>query len=1773
MLYKPIKILLLWSLLFIPILVEAQCAIKVSGQYCVNNAIQFTGNSSASNHKWDMNGQGTVNNQVVALYSFNSSGTKKIVYSCTIGGQTCKDSIDIFINPLPTVKQYQITSSTDPCRPNSNICIRDSSFSTSSLKITWVQLLIDDGQLLRKNNPSTPQDFCFSYRGLSSNNFFVYSEIVDDSGCINKDTLTVTLAKTVIPRPSYTFNINQSCDSTTLTLFDTSSVKLSDFTSIKWDWGDGNSDNSIKKTNKHTYYIAGNYTATIYTVNRLGCKDTFYVTATVTKGLGDVKMISSKDSVCINGKINFSVDSIPTGVGKVSWILTLPDGTELNMPGSWSQDITFTQLGPQIVRLIYNNLECQKSYMDTILVNGPKVLIEQPYSRVDEREAYQCDVKDYYPIKFPNNTAYYHNDDSMLNDDSSYYDPISGKIKHYFDLSKRTTLKSNPQIRTFNPKCINRIWDFNDKYASACTTFYYQNINRYSNCSYSTQAEPIHVYKSWDIIKNEYYGNREMEEMAFNETLGVCYKRPVYPSDSVILYSDSFISIPASAQDETDYLTLYAGEFAKRYSGKQFKGPGQELITSPVIINIPTGKSLLISDSITKSFYSISGPLSLHLRRNQTIKLITSDAFDFILGRVGDTNYLFKNYWNQYKNSHPYAKRIHALSIDTLAGYDSTFVIDSLLYQNLFQSEIIQCYTVNLREQDTCSILKCQSIDKKTLSIMDPKAGGYRIRPIVSIPYCPIPIPSSSFDLDLSFLKPGCSSPSIFINKDSANPNSKFIFARGRQDSAKYNELGGATTNTSLVYVPNRDSFGYKTVGIIMTNGIGTNFNRPICRDTFWFHNLINFQPPVFGLKLHNPGAKLKNYVQVCKGDDVYYHIEAEEPFDIEKYKGNLYYIESPFTGKYNNQSFQEFLTENMYWRMPLQNPEKHLKFSQHLLTDTLFWPKDSLTKMYSILRDNSIKKYYNYAVITRKITQQKQGPCLNADGFTITETKDTILTGFSTHFDTTIDLSQSRDILKTMAFYKGFEAQSLSDSQLLKMVWNGVGTIDDPSTGSYGCLDTTGRNLASFYKLIPTPGSSFSLHPKDTSMVGYDHKDLGFDTLANGSIRKKYLHSNRFVTKHNTGYLVTSTTNYDNRCFKNDFGIITSGFHHKVHFTDTVLCSAEIESFRFIPEIEYFDGSLPWFYGSESQWADSKRQADYAAGTKNREMPPIWDWNRFDNTSTNVNTFNGTFPYGGIGNILNNKDTIPINRFGSPALYYSSDTGVYLFSSITTDSMGCRDTFSQNIYIIEPQASFKNDFDITNCRNLVTLVDSSFFIEPYLLANNKCANKKKEFIKKWVVDWGDTSSPSVFTKENINDPGFPSSIGHLYKYRGTKTITMTITTENGCESTIVKQVKIPGPEPIFKFVGTDSNIIYLCLGDTAFLRNTTKKATNASQWKWEFGDGIFNNKSDTLLSHIYQTPGRYLIQLTQYDSIFVPPNIRAFCSGTFPADTNLFKMIVIVKDIEPINGRVEEDVLCPREWQTFIDESSPAYSRYSWSVTGPQGFSLAFDTSTKQTRHPFQIPGPYQVIHNATFDPNWPAPQCPDAPDTTTFFLDSVVANFSIDTTLSPKICFTETSSNGVKFHWGFFHNSDILQSGEEFNYDEFTTGKDICKAYESGGKIWICLVAENENGCTDTICKPIELNIFLYIANVFTPGNGDGKNDLYRFLVKGTEEFEVDIYNRWNEHVFHSEDKEYHWNGQVFNTGAEVPDGTYFYIFKYKFRGSKSKLVRGSVMVIRDK
>ena len=70
----------------------------------------------------------------------------------------------------------------------------------------------------------------------------------------------------------------------------------------------------------------------------------------------------------------------------------------------------------------------------------------------------------------------------------------------------------------------------------------------------------------------------------------------------------------------------------------------------------------------------------------------------------------------------------------------------------------------------------------------------------------------------------------------------------------------------------------------------------------------------------------------------------------------------------------------------------------------------------------------------------------------------------------------------------------------------------------------------------------------------------------------------------------------------------------------------------------------------------------------------------------------------------------------------------------------------------------------------------------------------------------------------------------------------------------------------------------------------------------------------------------------------------------------------------------------------------------------------------------------------------------------------------------------------------------------------------------------------------------------------------DGDGLNDFFKVSGQGIIDFEMEIFNRWGELVFKSENyapcdhsNSSCWDGTYFNLGHLCPDGVYFYKLKY--------------------
>lgn len=83
----------------------------------------------------------------------------------------------------------------------------------------------------------------------------------------------------------------------------------------------------------------------------------------------------------------------------------------------------------------------------------------------------------------------------------------------------------------------------------------------------------------------------------------------------------------------------------------------------------------------------------------------------------------------------------------------------------------------------------------------------------------------------------------------------------------------------------------------------------------------------------------------------------------------------------------------------------------------------------------------------------------------------------------------------------------------------------------------------------------------------------------------------------------------------------------------------------------------------------------------------------------------------------------------------------------------------------------------------------------------------------------------------------------------------------------------------------------------------------------------------------------------------------------------------------------------------------------------------------------------------------------------------------------------------------------------------------------------------------------------------NVFTP-NGDNINDCFRLGKEGAFDdcSEMKIFNRWGKLVFETDGTYKCWNGKNKSSGADEPEGTYFYVLRVK-----DFQLKGTLMLIR--
>lgn len=92
-----------------------------------------------------------------------------------------------------------------------------------------------------------------------------------------------------------------------------------------------------------------------------------------------------------------------------------------------------------------------------------------------------------------------------------------------------------------------------------------------------------------------------------------------------------------------------------------------------------------------------------------------------------------------------------------------------------------------------------------------------------------------------------------------------------------------------------------------------------------------------------------------------------------------------------------------------------------------------------------------------------------------------------------------------------------------------------------------------------------------------------------------------------------------------------------------------------------------------------------------------------------------------------------------------------------------------------------------------------------------------------------------------------------------------------------------------------------------------------------------------------------------------------------------------------------------------------------------------------------------------------------------------------------------------------------------------------------------------------------------FIDIPNLITPDSPSGANRIFKVKYKSLKTFELWVFNRWGNQIFHTKDPSKGWDGT--QNGKTVPTGAYYYLVKAVGNDGIKYNKKGDINVLRLK
>lgn len=553
-----------------------------------------------------------------------------------------------------------------------------------------------------------------------------------------------------------------------------------------------------------------------------------------------------------------------------------------------------------------------------------------------------------------------------------------------------------------------------------------------------------------------------------------------------------------------------------------------------------------------------------------------------------------------------------------------------------------------------------------------------------------------------------------------------------------------------------------------------------------------------------------------------------------------------------------------------------------------------------------------------------------------------------------------------------------------------------------------------------------------------------------------------------------------------------------------------------------------------------------------------------FDNNSVNGQFFEWNF---GVAGTVSDVST------DFEPTYTFPDTGVYEVTLIANPGWPCADTSSQTFYVYEPieptvviedymcsENTSYFAFDAQGAFNAATELDWTFVggtpgtanvespqwihfnnaesIEVNLTASHFGCSASTTFI--WdAPPWPQASIEDQtsfcqgftfdFTNNSVDADSYSWNFGtgnpadvstgtsptFTYPSDGVYSVTLIASADYTCPDTAIAAVEIfPLIDPTFPPLTPE------CFSTNNFSVSVIASNIPETTYAWDFGGTVVSAdiSGGTVNNLIYASPGTYDITVT------------ATANG---CDVEHTETVWVIED-PTINFQAGPLSGCPPHLVSFTNLSTTeTATTYLWHF-GDGGTSPAANPT-----HVYEVAGSFPVtleMSTGGFCQQELTLQVQDyvniyAPPDAGFDL----APNTVDI-LSPTVQVTSFASADSDCYYNFGDGGSM----------EACTGT---YTFSNGGLFTVTQTVVNPAGCASTATGQVAVNgTVFYAPTAFSPNN-DGMNDVWLPSVLGVTDYRCEIYNRWGEKIWETQEAGTPWLGQVHNGDHYAPDGLYHF------------------------